>query len=96
MHPSQRMAGNEHNCEHLAMMEMYKAIGNDQLFHSEAYLLTQVHWEEMIAERGTEEMDLARAAIKTRLIQQHESKADSFIARWENWRSTAIAKESVK
>ena len=75
--------------EHLAMLEMYKANGEHDLFYTEAHLFTQVHWKEMVAERAPESMSDARATIEARLREQHGERAEQFIQKWREAQSKA-------
>jgi hypothetical protein len=68
--------------EHLAALEMYRTNGFDKEFSTEAYLFTQVHWKDLIAQQSAEEMQGARLVIERRLREQHGTDADRVITKW--------------
>jgi hypothetical protein len=68
--------------EHLAAMEMFKLLREHEQFHSEAYLFTQVHWPQLIADQDPAEMQTARMAIERRMVDQHGHRGQAYVNLW--------------
>lgn len=68
--------------EHIAALEMYKALDENRIFAEEAYLFTQVHWRDLAAILPVDEMQKGRDEIERRIRAQHPERAEEFIGKW--------------
>jgi len=80
--------------EHLAVMELYKAIGNDQCFDMESYLLGKAHFRELIELQNQEAMQSAREALEMEWRRIHPDRAEEMISAWRRDRVRAAQSAS--
>jgi hypothetical protein len=77
--------------EHLATLEMCNANSEHDMFCSEAYLMMQVHWADLIVERSSDVMSTARATVEQRIREQLGERAEQFINKWREARAKETA-----
>lgn len=88
-HPSRQHGGQVVStvAEHLAAIELYRAIGLHEVARSEGYLLIEAHLAELIAAQP--DMDAGRAGFER--IVREQCRADIADARIKRWRDSLAA-----
>lgn len=68
--------------EHLALIEMLRLANLNDAAHQESWLLTNVHWQDLVAMIPSAEMVAARLQTEQRIRDQHPAQAEERIAEW--------------
>jgi len=80
--------------EHLALIEMLRLANLHDAAYQESWMLTNVHWQDMVAMIPAAEMEAARAQTEQRIRDQHPAVAEQRIAEWRAKRPATPAAPS--